>query len=416
MWGLGGSWGNGTFPVSLMWYGPDGSNFIETSTEPDPANEFASWFRGLRLACPNSPATRYGHGILVNNRGDLGWRMDEMWIQHGYGNGVRFMKGGINTHLRNFRVDQMGNYAVYWKVFGNDVLSLADFTHDTGNAASTAFTTSGWGTVDADGLTSVSSFNLSIQAARIEINRSLAADQALIKLQTNPAFGSKVLHHLSIGPNVSVAHAPTMTGNSILVTPTTDFVDVTIYPNAQVPGIVGVPHIVGGKGGSGGRRGLTRIMPHHIAHQTSPSSDHQSDEFYSLVNFRGHVYMHDTQASLITQINPTSLPAGTTVQVGDRFETVSGTTVTEYRCRVAGTVGTLSGVTATGTSGTSSLTVNTVTGLKTAQLIVVDGVTYRITGIFGTTVTTHINLTTSPAASAVTYLAPTFLTRAETWI
>lgn len=77
-------------------------------------------------------------------------------------------------------------------------------------------------------------------------------------------------------------------------------------------------------------------------------------------------------------------------------------------CVTAGTFGTLSNITGSITSGTSTLTVNSKTGLSFGNYITFAGVTgnKRIIGILGTTVTLDSNADATVTNEAVAYGAP----------
>ncbi len=79
-------------------------------------------------------------------------------------------------------------------------------------------------------------------------------------------------------------------------------------------------------------------------------------------------------------------------------------------CTDSGTFGTLTGVTATTTSGSATATVSDASGLARGQFITIAGVTGRrqIINISGTTVTLNSPANASVSAAAVAYQAPTF--------
>jgi len=74
-------------------------------------------------------------------------------------------------------------------------------------------------------------------------------------------------------------------------------------------------------------------------------------------------------------------------------------------CKTKGTCGTLSSVTATGTTGLNTMTVNTVAGLYVGANILIGGVFYVVQNINGLIIALTSNLTTTFTNSAVTYSA-----------
>lgn len=78
-------------------------------------------------------------------------------------------------------------------------------------------------------------------------------------------------------------------------------------------------------------------------------------------------------------------------------------------CTTRGTMGTLSGVTGSGSSGSPTLTVNSATDLRIGQHITVTGAgTHRIINIVGTTVTLATNLAATVSGVAVSFSAAVF--------
>jgi hypothetical protein len=104
----------------------------------------------------------------------------------------------------------------------------------------------------------------------------------------------------------------------------------------------------------------------------------------------------------------TALPTTGTYTVGEwihRETPVTGQPI-GWRCTVSGTLGTLSGVTGSITTGTNVLTVNTATGLAEGQRIAIAGVSagpYYIRRLSGTTVHLDGNANATVSGAAVSF-------------
>jgi len=120
----------------------------------------------------------------------------------------------------------------------------------------------------------------------------------------------------------------------------------------------------------------------------------------------------DTTANAHFTAAPTSASNMRTWQLGERApnQIPAAAAVPGWRCTTAGTFGTLAGVTASSTSGTPVIVVNTTAGLWTGAYISVVGVsgTKRIVSIAGTSVTLDSNSSATVAGAAAAYVAPVF--------
>ncbi len=107
-------------------------------------------------------------------------------------------------------------------------------------------------------------------------------------------------------------------------------------------------------------------------------------------------------------------PSNGTWIIGDKIINTGVTSggFAEWECTTSGTQGTLSGVTGSINSGSSSLTVNTVTGLKVGNFITIVGVSgvKQIITIVGLVVTVNSNANATVSGAAVAYSAAVFKT------
>lgn len=110
----------------------------------------------------------------------------------------------------------------------------------------------------------------------------------------------------------------------------------------------------------------------------------------------------------------TTVPDYGTWAVGDRVKlwAAAAAGIPAYQCTTKGTMGTLNSGATTGsiTTGTSTLTVSSASGLLVGQWLAIVGVTgpLRITAISGTTITLHSTANATVAGAAVSFSAAVF--------
>lgn len=138
-------------------------------------------------------------------------------------------------------------------------------------------------------------------------------------------------------------------------------------------------------------------------------------EVYGLAFYEGNGAPREAFPNYPKQISTRNSAAPTTGTwaVGDYIKTTTPVvgSAKGWYCTVAGTQGTLSGVTGSITTGTTALTVNTNAGLYVGAKITIAGVTgtKTITAIADTAVTIDSNADATVSAAAVAYSAATFV-------
>lgn len=113
----------------------------------------------------------------------------------------------------------------------------------------------------------------------------------------------------------------------------------------------------------------------------------------------------------------TAVPSTGTWEVGDFVGNTASSGAAGWRCRLAGTFGTLGTVNATGTSGDFFMTVDALGTLQVGEFITaasgLSATGTRVVKIEGLTVHLHTALSASISGVAVSYYAPTFKTEAN---
>lgn len=408
--------------VKIIWAGAADTDVFVAEDLGGLANMHATWFENIGISAVTNGVVslnRFRHGWNVFNRGDLGTRFEGCGAQGGSGDAFYFPNGGINVVLQSVRCDYMLGGLLYFhpqRPSGNDSIMIRDATVDNVLSSDLSGAVAGHGLhfdmTDVNGVVWVL-----LDHIKLEINAAMTPGTGMIMLTTNPNTGNLLMHHILMQEVWSAHNSSLPNEIDLLVTPATSMVEI-VCDMCQLRNISGIPNLANSLTSTGGSRSF-RLAGKGPDVATAPGASDQLYELFQPVNFatRG-IYRYGKDAAITTKVNPTSgLNAGTTVNAGDRFETVSGSVVTEYYCNLAGTVGTLSSVTGSGASGQNVLTVNSAAGLQEGQYISIVGANtgVRITRIWDTMVVLASNLSATVSGAAVSYRTPTFLTRANTW-
>ena len=160
---------------TITWYGASGKNMIEVGDTSLSNNLHENPFKNFNLRGKGRNADNYAkNGIVFKQRCDLGSYIQDMSIHLFEEYGIVYERGGLNVHCRNFRVDNIGKYAIKWCLRGTDYLSIDGFTCD-GNRVDINKT---GGVFELDIINSQGSdrLNFSISNSKIEINSSPSYD------------------------------------------------------------------------------------------------------------------------------------------------------------------------------------------------------------------------------------------------
>lgn len=346
------------------------------------------------------------------------------------GAGVRFRRGGINTVIQRITTDECKGASIYWDVILSDNVVIKDCTFD--NALEVADGGPGGAVAikfDASLAPNTSKVVFTLDTINIELQDPLTnpTTEGAITLVNNPANSTRVnflghLRHVYVNGTNSDDYA------ALRVTPASDDLVLTIEDCLFPGGIAGIPNAVNLAIDAGvsqaGHIPFLTIAPRTAKINDGPSGVETAFPFVGSPNFvLGPVLQNGQEARIAYGVLPASLPAGTTVYRGTEFydaAALTGSTTSMVRVIAGtdGTVGTLSGVTATTTAGNASVTVTSTTDLRKGQYIAIAGVSgsYKILHI--NPLTNVIVVTGSPNASvsgaAVSFAAPTYRQQAVT--
>jgi hypothetical protein len=396
----------GRYP-EFQWAGPAGSPMIQTEELGVGEVAHQQFMRRMRII--GTAASRPSHGIEYLNRPDAFTTLEDIQFGGLNGNAIRCAEGTLNFWLRRLRWDGIGDYAIYIKGASNLILDTFTFDNTRADLAASG----GLCHIDLsadDGPFSAHFMN----GTHLEQGTTFATDEALFKFTLKPAAGNRPAIHakfetVSFGPNGGLTNS-----QPILVTPATDFVDITLE-NCRGMDVNGVPSQGGSIAGTTGPY-HARIQPHGSTAQAASTAERTAFEVWGDTNLSAlFQYGVLNTGPLLTTVGAAGWDANpVTLEVGkllyDPALSIEGQSPQWVNVVTRrGTLGTLTGVTGTGTTGTLFLVCNDVTNLRLGQEITIGGVDNRIIRLIDAstkTLTLNSNLSTTHTDAAVAFRAP----------
>lgn len=330
--------------TDISWYGNYSKNMIEVSDIA--GNAGAQEFTNLCFKNGVGHSTLYRplSNIVFKCRVDQGTRIFNVWLQDANAYGIAFQKGGINCHLKNFRADSIGGYAIFWKILGSDSASFDGFTVDNRRSD---LTYSG-GAFCFDGTSATNGCNITamIANAKLENNSPLAPTNSMIMIVTSPNISNKNMVQLNINSVWNVQDAAVSSPNykGLMVSPASDH--VTIVMQTSKLSIYGIPSYITNSG-SETWHSFTVINPQRNIIVASPTTRTSPPEFCS--DLFGIDYYQNNKFILNTIDGTTATSnwaSPGTFQLGQRLTDKSISTWTKrsiYECTYEGTFGYLNG-------------------------------------------------------------------------
>lgn len=400
--------GNNAQPTAIIWGGAAGVIPIVASTTVG-LNAFGYMMRNLRLLATG--ANRPANWVQHLNRCDSGTGFENVGFHFSTGPAVRFEKGGINVYIRGGRLDQCAGF--YWNIQGQDNVSITDMTQDHG--AQTVGEQAQF--FIADHTTSPAGAKLynTFKNINIEGNANLAAGTAYFEFRPRVDASGYPFAFRGTFQNVLVKPAGGVTEyTGIKVSPSADRVAFTLI-NTKLTwtGIPSAPMYDTTKD----NQPFTVLAPHGTLDSASPAIEGNVIDLRGEANIRRLLQfgkpaiatLYADVADTFWNTNPSTLLAGQWVfnptDVNTNPRKVKEVTV-------AGTLGTLAGVTGTGTIGTNLLTVNDASNLRMGHWITVvgDANPHKIALLDYTTGILQLanNLGATVAGAAVSFAPPTY--------
>jgi len=410
-----GSDGGGGNPLrwpEIIWFGAATGAAIQWTS--------GRYWVGIENIClhTGSGATnRLQHGVQFDTRIDTGAGFRNMQVANLTGNCFRFLLGGINVHVDHFRADNFNDYVFYWNHRDQDNLSISFFTVDNNVVGVGGVTGGGLFRSDVGVISIDDTLRLEINHGNFEMNSTLAAGEAAIKIGTNDAVAKEsTMVKISNSWFHGGGHTAT---TGLKLEPASDFCRVILEHTDLY--VSGIPWYDGSrKAIAAPYHSLTVIYPHMPTMNISPGAAAGATEIFGELNVVGILDQYGKRASPF--INATTVAAnwadpmpvrkGTVLMDVDALTTSS----TSATCSLAlgdGTMGTLTGVTGSGAAAQNVVTLNTwPTDLKIGSYVVIGGENKTVTGTNPTAlqITLSSNLTTIKTDAAVTYNPPTFKT------
>lgn len=409
-------------PPELAWNGSAGVDMLEFTTIA--GSRHFRFIRNFFIRKKSGASNVARHGIVLPDRVDSFFQLDNVQISNLSGNAIQFNNGGINTQLRNVRFDNIVDYAIKWTLDNPDQLSLDNVTWDNvGNAGS-----GGLLYVDGSPADANEFLQLDVRNIKAEVNTELVSGGAVFYF--NMPTTTPIDHLIRANfTNVWQATAGGLTNKlGVKFSPAYDLAD--LHFTQCTLEVSGIPSFVGSQTGTKFVRSETHIYPHgstwtslgtHGSAEKAPALEIVGD--MNLIG--GRLYLTGKAGGLPIMANPTAaeFSAPLTVKPGQMFfydasasspyaVSTSTTTLTWKVITAAGTLGTLSGVTlaADWTNGQSTLTVNDASALRVDDQITVGAQSKRIINInYSTNVVTTSSAnsgSTETSGTAMSYTAP----------
>lgn len=357
-------------PPEIRWNGSAGDTMIVTGTVAGNLQHMP--IEGIYFA---GGTNRPAFGIYYADRGD--WETSLRRVQiSGCDTAVYYHQGGINVHINSFRTDAC-KVSIYYRVTGIDNFSIEDFTCD--NAIASQSVNGNFLTVDLTDAASSSSARFHLEDGKIEGNYNISNAGLFLTIKANPLdLGAKIPLRF-VCTNIWDAWGA-VNGSDIFSTPPSDsYFEFTNCEFAK--GFSGIPswekhshNIIQ----SGGFHSHTIISPHGNFNGLVATSERSGVLFTSDVLFNKGLYYGGQLITPFIYSEPDSTLFG-----NFPLQTIAGmmfydaATGVLYRVTSGGTIGTLSGITGNGSSGSFYLHVNDSSKFKAGDVIVIGGTDTR---------------------------------------
>lgn len=348
----------------------------------------------------------FSYGVYFEDRGDQGTVLDYIQVIGAKVHGVLFSEGCLNTVVSNSRFDFCGGHAIATHVKGTDSLYIRDVTADNGGLTDVVGLHASLGT----GGTLLVDFQLySVNNSKLFLNVSNLKSETKSDV---PAESGVYLFKLFEGNTEkkqvyatfnTVHGGPSSPERDVVMSPANDYQQLTII-NSDLS-VYGIPSYTYGKT----NHVLTALSGISDATNISPAAASADAYFMTALSTEGY-QLRGEKVSSIFHTTLASLPSGTNVNAGDMIpvETLGADTRNYNLCHTAGTLGTLSGITASYIS-VNSVQLNSLVGVTKNSQLLIDGVSRRILEVVTSTKTvTTTGSYTIGFAGPVTYQPPLF--------
>lgn len=407
----------------ITWSGPSGGTVLQVVAATDTHRALSSIENLAFIRTPGyTNNARYCIDVAV--RADRGFVLRNLQLQRAQQYGVYFREGGHNIRMEAIRSDAIGVEGLYsdaamigWKVNVVDSFSLGG-NWTTDNVAG-GEARGGVLYVDATTGTPESKLFMRVTDGKFENNANIVAGGAAFRIDVNPNQEPPTAIHAEFESVYQTNTGSATNTAGILVNPSYEYLSLTLR-NCML-NVAGVPSYSRNSRLTGAAFKSTK----HVDTVIAPWSTSRDDlglsagwnyerfvaEAATDVNWLGpRIYRHGLPMATTILTAPTDTwfaTHPTTVFPGQLFRAAG----VEWEVTAAGTLGTLTGVTADQTNNSPFVTVTDSAGLSAGDYVTVGGVARQVQRVAGNVLRLSATMTGDATGVAVAFAPPTMSRR-----